>query len=190
MYVFNPTGLGGLASTFRFAPLTGCTDPVIAQERAIDLLSVSGGGGEDRQYWEGQARRVLTAYLHAAALGGRSMRDVLAWVADPKATSAEVVRLLRRSDQATAFVADTEQFVQTNDRTLTSITSTIMPALGWLTNPVAAAAAEPGFALDVAEQVDGRTEREQLGEQESQCAPLVAALTGHIAREARRPHGL
>lgn len=186
VYVFNPTGLGGLASTFRFDPLTGCTDPVIAQERATDLLSVSGGGGEDRQYWEGQARRVLTAYLHAAALGGRSMRDVLAWVADPKATSAEVVRLLRRSDQATAFVADTEQFVQTNDRTLTSITSTIMPALGWLTNPVAAAAAEPGFELDVAELLALRATVYLLGEQESQYAPLVAALTGHIAREARR----
>lgn len=188
VFVFNPTGLGGLASTFTFDPLDGCADPVVAGERATDLLSVSdrGDGGGDRQWWANQARRVLAALMHAAALGGLGMRDVLAWVADPGEHQQEIVRLLGRSSQARAFTADMKQFIGTNERTQTSITSSIMPALGWLTNPASAAAAAPGFALDVGELLNLRATVYLLGEQESQCAPLVAALTGYIAREARR----
>jgi hypothetical protein len=36
---------------------------------------------------------VLARLLHAAALGDRSMRDVLAWVADPENTAREVTNL-------------------------------------------------------------------------------------------------
>lgn len=185
-HVFNPAGLGGLASTLTFDPLTGCHDSVIAGERATDLLSVgAGGGGGDREFWTEQARRVLTALLHAAALGDRRMRDVLAWVADPERHAAEVTKLLRRSTE-TAFVSDVEQFVGTNDKTRTSITSTVMPALGWLTNPSASAAAERGFGFDVEDLLWTRSTVYLLGAPDSQIAPLVAAMTGHIAREARR----
>jgi hypothetical protein len=76
--------------------------------------------------------------------------------------------------------------VATNDRTRTSITSTIMPALGWLTSPAAAAAATPGRSLDVGELLESRATVFLLGAEETQGAPLVCALTGHIAREARR----
>ena len=68
------------------------------------------------------------------------MREVLGWVADPDAAAGEVQRLLRRSPEP-AFEPDARQFLQTNDRTRSSICATIMPALGWLTDPIAAAAA-------------------------------------------------
>src|SRR4029077_3045605 len=75
-----------------------------------------------------------------------------------------------------------------NDRTRSSITSTIMPALGWLTSPAAAAAAQPGplDCFDVAQLLRLRATVFLLGAEETQAAPLVCALTGHIAREARR----
>jgi hypothetical protein len=38
--------------------------------------------GGDREFWEAQARRVLAALLHAAALGDRPMGAVQAWVSD------------------------------------------------------------------------------------------------------------
>jgi len=154
--VFNAVGLGGLKSTVTFDPLTGCTDPVTATERATDMLAaVSRGGGSDREFWDAQARRVLAALLHAAALGGRPMRDVLTWVADPERAAREVPTLLRKSG-VQAFEQDATQFVSTNERTRTSITSTVMPALGWLTHPAAAAAAQPGRAFDVAELLASR----------------------------------
>ncbi|MEQ3541384.1 type IV secretory system conjugative DNA transfer family protein [Pseudonocardia tropica] len=186
VFVFNPAGLGDRTSTITFDPLTGCTDPVTATERATDMLAaVASGSGGDREFWDGQARRVLAALLHAAALGDRRMADVLGWVADPDAAGREVPALLRRSG-VTAFEQDAMQFITTNERTRSSITSSVMPALGWLTHPAAAAAAEPGAGFDVARLLDGRATVFLLGAEEAQTAPLVCALTGHIAREARR----
>ena len=186
VYVFNAVGLGGIDSTITFDPLTGCADPVVAVERATDLLAAtSHGGSGDREFWDAQARRVLAALLHAAALGGKTMSHVLSWVAKPDLAAQDVPALLRRSGVA-AFVSDVEQFVGTNDRTRTSITSTVMPALGWLTHPAAAAAAQPGAGFDVEELLRSRATVFLLGAEETQAAPLVCALTGHIAREARR----
>ncbi|MCE3551344.1 TraM recognition domain-containing protein [Pseudonocardia sp. RS11V-5] len=188
--VFNPAGLGDVASTVTFDPLTGCEDPVAAAERAADLLSaVSSSGGGDREYWELQGRRVLEALLHAAALGHRSMREVMDWTADPETARKEVTALLRRSPEQ-GFGVSFEQFVTTNDRTRTSITSTIMPALGWLTSAPARAAAglgpEGARPLDVSDLLTVRGTVFLLGGEESPTAPLVCALTGYIAREARR----
>ncbi|GLZ49486.1 hypothetical protein Acsp06_56710 [Actinomycetospora sp. NBRC 106375] len=185
VFVFNPVGLGGIATTIAFDPLTGCTDPVTAMERATDMVSAtSRASSGDAERWDAQARRVLAALLHAAALGGGSMRDVLGWVADNDRAAREVPALLRRS-QVESFDKAAEQFVTTNDRTRTSITNSIMPTLGWLNHPAAAAAAS-GQGFDVAELLATRATVFMLGADEADTGALVCALTGHIAREARR----
>jgi type IV secretion system protein VirD4 len=193
VYVFNPAGLGGLESTITFDPLAGCTAPKTATDRAADLLaavSAPGAGGGDREFWSTQARRALAALLHAAALGELTMREVLVWLGDVPAAASEVTRLLRRSSEPN-FEADAVQFLTTNDRTRTSITTTIMAALGWLTDPIAAAAARTDTTagragFDVGKLLRGRGTVYMLGAEDAQTAPLVTALTGHIAREARR----
>jgi hypothetical protein len=191
VFVFNPVGLGGVASTITFDPLTGCVNPVTAMERATDMVAATvhhgshSGGGGDRAFWESQARRVLAALLHAAALGELSMRDVLDWVSRPDAAREQLTSVLRRSPEP-GYVEEVGQFLATNDRTRSSITSTIMPALGWLTSPAAVAAATGGQAFDVTDLLDARATVYLLGAEEAHTAPLVAALTGHVAREARR----
>jgi type IV secretory pathway TraG/TraD family ATPase VirD4 len=194
VYVFNPSGLGGLDSTVVFDPLVGCTDPVTATHRAGDLLSAvssaGGAGSAERDHWVGQARRVLAALMHAAALGGSSMRDVLGWVADPGSAEQDVLSYLRRSPEPSC-VEDARQFLDTNDRTRSSITTTIMPALGWLADPGAWASTQPRsdgsrVQLDIAELIELRGTVFLIGAEEAQTAPLVTALTGYIAREARR----
>ncbi|MFD5090399.1 type IV secretory system conjugative DNA transfer family protein [Amycolatopsis thailandensis] len=182
VFVFNPSGLGKLDSTITFDPLAGCENPVTATHRASDLLP--DGGSDEREHWVSQARRALAALMHAAALGGLDMVDVQSWVADPEGSADEVLRLLRRSPEP-AFETTARQFLTTNDRTRSSITTTIMPALGWLTDPTARAAATGG-AFDVADLLDQRGTVYMLGAEEGHTAPLVAALTAHIAREARR----
>ena len=138
--IFNPSGLGGIASTVHFDPVVGCQHPSTAYARAEDMLGTVSRGDSEREYWVGQARRVLSGLLHAAALGGATMDDVLAWVAAPDTAKATVLGYLRRSP-APAYVADVSQFLSTNDKTRSSITSTIMPALSWLTVDTAVAAA-------------------------------------------------
>lgn len=91
----------------------------------------------------------------------------------------------------TAYAADIAQFLSTNDKTRTSITSTIMPALSWLMVEPAVAAAQPGTEpFDVGRLLASSGTVFLLGGDDGQTAPLVAALTGHIAREARRLAGL
>jgi type IV secretion system protein VirD4 len=189
VWVFNPSGLGGVGSTVRFDPLTGCRTPATAYARAEDMLG-GGSGDADREYWTAQARRVLSGLLHAAALGDATMHDVLAWVAAPEAAKATVLGYLRRSP-VTAYLADVSQFLGTNDKTRTSITSTIMPALSWLLVETAADSAAGGAEpFDVERLLAESGTVFMLGGDDGQTAPLVAALTGHIAREARRLAGL
>ena len=213
VWVFNPSGLGGLPSTVTFDPLERCAEPRIAAARAADLLAGAEAPGSqfsgDREFWTAQARRVLTSLMHAAALGSGSMRDVLSWVADPDGAAGEVQRLLRRSPEP-AFEPDARQFLTTNDRTRSSICATIMPALGWLTDTIAAAAAGQttgrqvlldatgvtvtdgredeyrAAGLDIAQLLAHRGTVYLLGAQDAQVAPLVTALTGHVARTARQ----
>jgi type IV secretion system protein VirD4 len=186
VYVFNAAGLAGIPSSIRFDPLMGCTDPVTPAQRATDMLPTATGSG-DAEMWTAQARRVLAGFLHAAALGGLSMTDVLRWTAAPKDAEAEITRLLRRSP-APAYEQDIAQFLHTNDKTQTSITASLMPALQWLNSPAACAAAHAGdgAAFDVAQLLREHATVYLLGKEEDHVAPLLAALTGHIAREARR----
>ena len=192
-YLFNPAGIGGhtYTSTITFDPLSGCEQPKTANDRAADLLSgisAPGVSGGDREFWASQARRVLAALLHAAALGGYSMREVLVWVSDPDGATAEVQRLLRRSSEPN-YEADALQFLTTNDRTRSSITATVMPELSWMTDPTTETSATGG-SFDVEALLAEQSTVYMLGAEDAQTAPLVTALTGHIAREARRIAGL
>jgi len=94
--------------------------PVVASARAGDMIAAggdtTGSGGGDRDYWDGQARRVLAALMHAAAIGGRPMTALLRWVADPEESATELTALLR-SSPVPAFVADARQLLSTNERT-------------------------------------------------------------------------
>src|SRR5690606_27305406 len=145
VHVFNPSGIGGLASTIKFSPLLGCRNPRTAADRAGDLVAagaISGTGNGDREWWAGQARDVLTVLLHAAALIDEDMHTVAHWVAAPNEAQSHVLRALDRSPQAAAMREAALGFFQTNHRTQTSITTSIRPALAWLTDSVAAACAE------------------------------------------------
>ena len=186
--VFNPSGLGDLPSTAGFNPLLGCQDPTVAAYRAADMIAAGSRADHhsDGARWDAQARRVLTAFLHAAAIGGRDMTAVARWTAQQTDNHRnEVLGLLKQSPAAAGYVPDAQQFFTTNDRTRTSITSSISPCLTWLTSP-AAVAASTRPPLDVTTFLRDRGTLYLLGGEEAHTAPLVATLTGHIAREARR----
>ena len=187
VYIFNPALLGDLPSTITFDPMHGCKNPQTAIERAIDMIPSQDDTGGERDFWDHQARRVLAAMLHAAALGNgtRTMRDVLRWVAAPKRAGDELQLLLKASPEP-AFGPDIEQFVKLNPTTQSSVTTGVVPALQWLTSPGAAAAASGAHPFDVRELLESRATVYLLGAEEAQSAPLVCALTGYIAREARR----
>jgi type IV secretion system protein VirD4 len=77
VHVFNPQGIGGVPSTFRWNPLEGCQDPAVAIRRADAFAnSVSQKGVEDASFWAAKASDYLRAYFHAAALAALDLRRV------------------------------------------------------------------------------------------------------------------
>ena len=185
VYVFNAAGLDGLDGCVTFDPLTGCASPEIAIERAEDMVPAATG---DQQHWADLARAALASLIHAAALGGDTIDVVQKWVADPTRHKDTIIRLLRGSPSKTVL-EDARQFLDCNDRTRSSITTSIMPALRWLQFPVARQAAgldgeTNPFRVEML--LDDTATLYILGQVESATSPLMAALTGYVARNARR----
>ncbi len=185
--VFNPTGLGRLDSSVRWSPLAGCTDFGTAQRRAADLIPTSFGEAER---WDTQARGLLAVLIHAAALAGGSMRAVLDWVSPADIIARDqILAALDASPSAQALSAEVRSVYGTNDRTLTSITATVLPAIRWLTDETAAqvgdaALDDPAF-LDVEALVAGGRDSLYLIGREGPCRPLIGALTAEVAHQVR-----
>ena len=139
--VFNPTGLGHLPSTVRWSPLAGCTDYATAQRRADDLIPPSTGEAER---WDSQARGLLAILLHAAALdadgdGPGSIRQISRWLSHPdETTRTDISDALQKSPDADALQTEARAILGTNERTLTSITATLRPAIRWASEATAA----------------------------------------------------
>jgi len=92
--IFNPSGLGGFASTVHFDLVVGCHHSSTAYAPAEDMLGTVSRGDSEGEYWVGQARRVLSGLLHAAALG----RSSSPWRSSPErrgrpASSGRAIRL-------------------------------------------------------------------------------------------------
>ena len=71
-------------------PIAGCVDPMVAERRAKAFTAgtikaaLGGGYGDDAaRFYAAEAAKVIQAFFHAAALTGRSLDDVLGWVASP-----------------------------------------------------------------------------------------------------------
>jgi len=75
--VFNPRGVSGIPSTFRWNITAGCADPTEALLRADGLVGDVATG--DMQWWSEKSAAALAAAMHAADLIGGDMRDVWAW---------------------------------------------------------------------------------------------------------------
>jgi type IV secretory pathway TraG/TraD family ATPase VirD4 len=186
VWVFDPDGLTDDGSTITFDPLTGCTDPGVVMDRASDLLDGVGAKSDDAEHWLNLARQALTALMHAAALGGYTMADVQRWIAHPDDQAKSDALWELRVANATGFEQQAMQFFTNNERTRSSISTTIMPALSWLSVPTAAAAAAPrGVPFDVERLLAETGTVYLLGAEDKKTAPLVTALTAHIARQAK-----
>lgn len=183
--VFNAAGITNIDNQVTFDPLTDCANPEAAAERARDMIPTAHGEAE---HWAALARSALSALMHAAALGNHTMDDVLAWTANPKDHTGTIVRLLRRSP-APATLQAANQFLTNNDKTRSSITTSMMSALEWLSSTTARAAA--GLDGDrqpfrVESLLAGTSTLYVIGRIDVNTEPLLAALTGYVGRSARR----
>lgn len=186
VWVFNPAGLGNLASTIRWRVLTGCGDFATACRRADDLIPTS--TSDEGARWDSQARRVLALLVHAAAVSGRSMSEVRRW-ADGDATG-QVRAALMSVPGGRDRAAEWDAYCATNDRTRTSIAATLATAVSWVSDDLARSLGDPrpddGALIDIRGLIERGETLHLLGhETSSRFAPLVAALVAEIAHQAR-----
>ena len=188
---FNPDGLGGLLSTLGWTPVLGCADPMTAYRRAGDvLLAGVTGGVVNSDFWESNAARVLRAYLHAAALGERTIHHVADWANSPD--NGEPLRILQRAqDAADGWAEDLESLMKSKaTATAGSIWTTLQNVLSFMRNPQVAAAMTPvpGREFDPAAFIRDKGTLYLLGEERSAAqgsvAPLVTGLMMEIHRVA------
>ena len=66
--------------TVRWSPLDGCEDTRVCMRRVNTLLNAADNDDRRAEFWDNNAARVLRPYFHAAALSGRSIRDVMRWL--------------------------------------------------------------------------------------------------------------
>jgi len=97
--VFNPENLGKIASTFGWDPLTGCTDPAVAEARPaapprpVGARSRLGGGRLGGRSLIAARVKVLRRHLLAATLDGPSVAEVTGWLGAARHGRTQVLRL-------------------------------------------------------------------------------------------------
>jgi hypothetical protein len=189
--VFDPQRLAGDVPRLRWAPQHGCVDPLTAITRARALAAgaqLSPATVTDAAFWIGMTEAVLRCYLHAAALDGRSMRDVLTWTARP--SDPTPVRILRtHQDAAPGWVEELVAQAAADPRQRDSVWAGVRRAVDSLADPRVLDACSPtaGDTLDLREFIDAGGTLYLLGTTGAQLtvAPLVTALVESLVDTAR-----
>ena len=189
VHFFNPAGLGGVPSTVRWRVLSGCEDYETADRRAADLIPPTTG---DRDLWDTQARRILALLMHAAALSGKSMRDVVKWSSgtDEQGLKQVIDGLLEAGPAAADRVNAIREFWHLNPRTKSSITSTMAIPLAWMYDDRARglgdAAPDDPRLVNIRELIERGQTLHLIGhEQRGTVSPLIGAFVAEIAEAAR-----
>lgn len=194
VHVFNPANIGGYASTLKWSPLVGCKYGPTAERRAESMLPVA--ATPDKEEWNDMARNALAPMLHAAALNDMTMRDVAGWIAATgvaaKDAGQQIDAILEDAPFADSFRENASQFfgmVGQNEKTRSSIMRTLLPAVGWLGNPTAAAIGDAPVADDMFDVERFFRDSETiylLGEEDRKTAALTGALVSEIVFRAKQ----
>jgi type IV secretion system protein VirD4 len=188
--VFN-SDVSGIRNTIRWNVVKGCRDPRIAFRRAGYLLAGQASGGvEDSSFWNGQSYRVLRTLLMAADLGGRTLMDVRAWIADPSDTDPIEIMDGHRREIPPGWYEDLRLVMESPERTRASVLMTAITALECLALPQVAdiITPRPGdhqFDPVLFLRTSGTLYLMGRHRDNGSIAPLVACLVGEIYETAK-----
>ena len=111
VWIYDPTAATGLP-TSGWNPLDSCETWQGALRMAADLVGAAEPEvrGSETEHWQGIAEKFLGPLLHAAAIVGLSMSDVMRWL-DTK-NQAEPRRILKSGEQRAALDAAAATFTR------------------------------------------------------------------------------
>ncbi len=193
VHVFDPNGMTNWPERLRWSPVNGCEAALVAENRATSIVTGSGvsltGNGA---FFASGAIRIVRCYLHAAAVGGKSMRDVVTW--STQASNPEPVRLLRQGEaEGTAvpgWAAELEALIATDPRIKAGFWANVTQGLACFSDPGVLDACSPGAAeeFDIDEFLSGRNTLYILGKDQKNgsVAPVVTAMMEDLFEKARK----
>lgn len=191
--VMAPTGMTCWPSMVRWSPTAGCRSLDKARQRAEVMVTVGRSEKQDSSnagYFGANATNLLTLWLHAAALAGRSMRDVLTWSLNDRDDTP--VKLLRdHSDAAPGSAQLLDGLHRTPPETKSGLWTTVQTALAPLLSPTAQAtfcpeAESDGFDLEDFLRTKGTVFLLVAEKQATPLAPLIAAFVDELIETAKR----
>jgi type IV secretion system protein VirD4 len=138
-WIYDPTASTGLAAA-TWSPLAGAREWAGAQRLAHWLTTASAprAGLSDAEFWLAAAAKLLAPLLHACALSGRDMADLVRWLDTME--QAEVTAALVVAAAQDALVAF-EASCRRDERQLSSIYTTAEMALAAFADPKVVASA-------------------------------------------------
>ncbi|GGO85308.1 conjugal transfer protein TraG [Nocardioides phosphati] len=191
--VLDPFGLAeGVVDELIWDPIAGCVDPKVAERRAKAFTAgtvkgaITGGTGDDAaRFYAAESAKVLQGYFHAAALTGRTLEDVLQWVANPSAAS-QPMEILRRHPHAEPFWHGLlHGALNGDDRTAGNTVTTVQQAVSlfFQADIRRRCIPSPGRpATDLADVIRRRGTIYLLGREDpyASASPLMTAVAEHV----------
>jgi type IV secretion system protein VirD4 len=191
-HVFDPDAMLAWQTPCRWDIVAGCEDVREAMTRARAMVAARPlNSDRNSSFFEGASETVLRCLLHAAAIDGASMREVLAWARD--FTDDAPYEILRsHPGAAVGWLQDLRKFCRAGAPE--TVSSTAM-SLGLILKAMAddrvvdLVCPAAGEGLDVESFVRGGTDTLYLvseGGEGISTAPLVTAFASAVVSCARR----
>jgi type IV secretion system protein VirD4 len=141
--VFDPQELSGVRSALRISPVTGCEDPLVADQRGQAIVAGTAlGASKTNQEWAHVSSSVLSRLLHAAAVDGRGAEALARWGSNPR-LALEAVNVL--SNRGTpGWAEDLDAIINGDEKLLASSWFGVSGAVRPLAIPAIRKAMTPG----------------------------------------------
>lgn len=192
VHVFDPEGVMNWPEAAKWNIVAGCEEDREAQERARAIVAARPLGGDSKNagFFSEAAETVLRCLLHAAALDGRTMRDVIRWTQD--FNDETPYNILHDNENAIpGWVEDLRRFCRGEARETVSSTdmslSLVLKAFA-IESILSSVCPEPGEGFDSAtfwSTTDTIYLLSESGEA-SLAAPVITALVASIEKAGRR----
>ena len=189
--VLDPFGLVPGLPELVWDPIAGCVDRMVSERRAKAFTAGTipgtshGSGDAAARFYAAEAAKVLMAYFHAAALTGKTLDDLLAWVAKPLSTS-QPEEILRRHPQSDPLWAGLLQgALRGDERTSANTITTVQQAMSLFFQDDIRRRCVPSErrpATNVAEVLRERGTIYLLGREDpyASASPLMTAVAEHV----------
>ncbi|ACU77755.1 conjugative transfer gene complex protein [Catenulispora acidiphila DSM 44928] len=193
--VMAPTGMVAWPDNVQWAPLADCEDfdkAILRAEVMVTVGKSSGDntGGGDNKFFGLAATNLMAGWLHAAAISGRPMTDVLRWAFNEGLD--EPVHILGTNPKAAPDVAEMldNLYRAPADTTRSNLWTTVQTAVAPLLSVAARAtfAPEAGATFDIEDflRSNGTIYILVPKHRAKSLAPLVSAFFDEVIETAKR----